>query len=415
MGFARSATRKKRANIGLSNGDDETFQPAPLPIDADGFIVSFHVDQKENILTFFEKHGVVAVANVLTDEQCERSVDEVWLFLREICCPTIERHKPETWGQGWPSLANLGLLGGERWLYPQACDNRQNPSVYQVFRTLLGDEELIVNITPAGLMRPTKDVFFPSLNRTEDRKEWKTKANWLHLDMNPLTGRASTYGFEHVAEGPFEGSVGGWAAQRKSTNNGIRRKKLQGILALDDCREQDGGFHAVPGFQHFIRTWTKENQALCLEANRGSDPTAVQTHEDDSIRDHIQRMPIRKGSLLVWDSRLPHGNFPNDSNRMRIVQYLDMAPDSDEAVRPFPLSRDDLPEDFQLTKLGKKLYGFQPWESTGAKKRFREERNQAVLDQAEYERTVRAQMKALHQANELQKKSKSHICMVHRF
>ena len=326
MGNTDSLVGGKRSNISLSNGDNETFQPAPLPVDADGFIVSFHVDQKEEILTFFEKHGVVVVANVLTDEQCERSVDEVWLLLQEMHHPNLERDKPETWSKGWPSFSHIGILGNDRWLYPQACDNRQNPNVYQVFRTLLGDEELIVNITRAGLMRPTKDVFFPSLNRTEDRKEWKTKPDWLHLDMNPLTGRASTYGFEHVAEGHFDGSVGGWAAQRKSTNNSMRTRKLQGILALDDCREQDGGFHAVPGFQHFIRTWTKENQASCLNANKGADPTTVQIPEDDSIRDHIQRMPMRKGSLLVWDSQLPHGNFPNDSSHMRIVQYLHMAP-----------------------------------------------------------------------------------------
>ncbi|CAF3729317.1 unnamed protein product [Rotaria sp. Silwood1] len=66
-------------------------------------------------------------------------------------------------------------------------------------------------------------------------------------------------------------------------------------------------------------------------------------------------MPIRKGSLLVWDTRLPHGNYPNNSNQMRIIQYLHMAPIADEALRPFPLSKEDLPEAFQLTDLGEKF------------------------------------------------------------
>jgi hypothetical protein len=105
-------------------------------------------------------------------------------------------------------------------------------------------------------------------------------------------------------------------------------------------------------------------------------------------------MPIRKGSLLIWDSRLPHGNFPNNSNSMRIVQYLHMAPVADEAIRSYPLSKDDLPSEFRLTDLGKKLYGFKPWESDLAKKRFREERNERVLQQADYERQVRSVMKA---------------------
>ncbi len=104
----------------------------------------------------------------------------------------------------------------------------------------------------------------------------------------------------------------------------MRVRKLQAILALVDCREEDGGFHAVPGFQHYIATWAKENEQLCIRSNQGEDPTTVQIPEDDPIREHIQHMPIRKGSLLVWNSCLPHGNYPNNSNRMRIIQYLHM-------------------------------------------------------------------------------------------
>lgn len=47
----------KPLKIHLSSGDDETFHAAPLPVDNDGFIVSFNVEQQEEILTFFEKHG----------------------------------------------------------------------------------------------------------------------------------------------------------------------------------------------------------------------------------------------------------------------------------------------------------------------------------------------------------------------
>ncbi|CAF0880201.1 unnamed protein product [Adineta steineri] len=375
MGNTESNSLIKSANIHLSPGNDEIFHPAPLPLDSDGFIISFNVEQQEEILTFFEKHGVVVVSNVLTDEQCQRSVDEVWLFLQEMYNRDIDRNKPDTWSFGWPSFSKMGIVGNE------------------LFRTLLGENELIVNITRAGLMRPTKNIFFSSLNKTEDREEWKTISEWLHLDMNPLTGRATTYGFEHVGEGHFDSSKDPDAAINNPINNGMRIRKLQGILALADCREEDGGFHAVPGFQHFIETWTKQNKQICIDANESGDPTTVQIPQDDPIRQYIQRMPIRKGSLLVWDSRLPHGNFPNNSSSMRIVQYLHMAPVNDEAIRPFPLSKDDLPSTFHLTDLGKKLYGFKSWESNIAKKRFREERNPQVLERAQYERNVRNVMK----------------------
>ncbi|CAF1127881.1 unnamed protein product [Adineta ricciae] len=394
MGNTQSSTILNLPKIHLSNGNDEIFRPAPLPLDQDGFIVSFTVDQQNEMLEFFEKHGVVVVSNVLPNEQCQCSVDEVWLFLRDMCNRNIEPDKPESWIKGWPNFSKFGILGNDRWLYPQACDNRQNPNIYQVFRTLLGEHELTVNITRAGMMRPTKNIYFPSTNQTEDRDDWKTISEWLHLDMNPLTGRSTTFGFESVAEGHFDSSSDPSTAQIKSTNNGMRVRKLQGILALVDCREEDGGFHAVPGFQHFIQTWTKKNQQLCIDANQSGDPTTVQIPKDDPIRQYIQRMPIRKGSLLVWDSRLPHGNFPNNSNQMRIVQYLHMAPISDEAIRPYPLTKEDLPSEFHLSELGEKLYGFKSWESSLAKKRFREERNSRVLETANFERQVRTVMKS---------------------
>ncbi|CAM4790776.1 unnamed protein product [Rotaria magnacalcarata] len=242
-----------------------------------------------------------------------------------------------------------------------------------------------------------KKYSFSTRNEFEDRENWKTKSDWLHLDMNPLTGRATTYRFEHVAEGPFDNSNDPLDVQNQSTHNGMRKWKLQVILALDDCCEEDGGFHAVPGFQNYIATWKKENQQLYIDTNKGGDPTAVQIPIDDPIRQHMQRMPIRKGSLLVWDSRLPHGNYPNNSNHMRIIQYLHMAPITDEALRSLPLKEQDLQETFQLAELGKRLYGFKPWDSIYARTRFREKRNQRVLEQVEFERQLRNELKTQFQ------------------
>ncbi len=148
--------------------------------------------------------------------------------------------------------------------------------------------------------------------------------------------------------------------------------------------------------QHKITIWAKENEQICLRSNRSTDPTTVQIPVNDPIREHIQRMPIQKESLLVWDSHLPHGNYPNNSNRMRIIQYLHMAPVADEALRPFPLTKEDLPETFQLTELGEKLYGFKSWESIDAQKRLQEARTSLVSDQANYERCVRNEMKKVN-------------------
>ena len=83
--------------IHLSSGDDEIFQPALLPVDSDGFIMAHNIDQEDEIFKFFEKHGVVVVAHVLTHEKCQRSVNDVWRFLQEMFNPDIQPDQPDTW------------------------------------------------------------------------------------------------------------------------------------------------------------------------------------------------------------------------------------------------------------------------------------------------------------------------------
>ena len=40
------------------------------------------------------------------------------------------------------------------------------------------------------------------------------------------------------------------------------------------------------------------------------------------LNDRTVKVLMPKGSLLVWDSRLPHQNFPNQSSGFRMVLYL---------------------------------------------------------------------------------------------
>lgn|SRR5690606_20495236 len=60
----------------------------------------------------------------------------------------------------------------------------------------------------------------------------------LHLDMNPYTQYTSSYGFTD---------------KELEYGNSEEVLKVQGILALVDCSEKDGGFHAVPGFHKHIK------------------------------------------------------------------------------------------------------------------------------------------------------------------
>jgi hypothetical protein len=75
---------------------------------------------------------------------------------------------------------------------------------------------------------------------------------------------------------PFLSNTGKWTRTQEGSdykyedfiieNNGSKNrtgkdKKMQGLLALVDSREDDGGFCCVPGFHRNVATWAKHTEA----------------------------------------------------------------------------------------------------------------------------------------------------------
>lgn len=189
---------------------------------------SFSLDQEQHIRDFFDKYGLVVIADVLSPEACDASVAELWDFL-ERHCKGLCRDDVRTW-EKWPSLSKLGILGNHFVLSPQFCENRQNPRVHRAFELLFGTEKLHVNVGRASAMRPTRDIQWPdTATHTEgeqshlvDKPEWRSKegVDWLHWDMNPFTGATSTFT---------------WAVKDINANRGYDQLATQAVLALSDC------------------------------------------------------------------------------------------------------------------------------------------------------------------------------------
>ncbi len=80
---------------------------------------------------------------------------------------------------------------------------------------------------------------------------------------------------------------------------------------------------------------------------------------DDILMNNLQKIPMKKGCLLIWNSLLFHGNHPNFSANWRGVQYIRMLPIKNDL---YPYSAlfpkiDQYPSTFKMTTLGKKLFG----------------------------------------------------------
>jgi len=170
-----------------------------------------------------------------------------------------------------------------------------------------------------------------------DKIEWKTIENWIHLDCNPLTGLCSLAGFEY---------------ERKKIDleNSL---VVQGLITLTDAKEEDGGFHCVPGFHKYTKLWVESLKSSSVGSEN------VQVSQDDKlIHDNIQKIPMRQGSVLIWNTLLLHGNYPNNSPNFRAVQYCRMAAHS--YFRPL-ITDPDCYGDIEVSPLGKKLFGLEEW------------------------------------------------------
>lgn len=339
---------------------DHDFHPPSLPLDHEGFVRSFSVQEEASIRAFFDEFGLVVVRDAIGSNECERSVTEMWDLL-ERQCPGIDRNDPRTW-EAWTSLSKLGFVGNTFVLSPQWCANRQAEAVHRAHAILFGTDRLRVNIGRASAMRPTRRVVLPQkpgvdgeeglAEEVVDKPEWKTLAGgrWLHWDMNVFTGGRSAFS---------------WRLHDPLANRGYDRLHTQGALALSDCRVQDGGFFCVPGTHRIVRGWANANggavEDRCIHSPESSGQ--VPLPKDDPLAALGVPVPLRAGSLLIWNSSLLHCNYPNDSERMRLVQYVQMIPDDDPAFGPLFTDINLLPptSQFELTPLGERLYGFAPW------------------------------------------------------
>lgn len=233
--------------------------------------------------------------------------------------------EPETWDVPAAALAT--------WAHQAQWDIRQSPRLHALFAELWRSEALVVSQDGLGYKPPVDAV--PDA-RADSESLISAHGLALHWDLDPREAR-------HL---------------------------YQGVLYLTDVGPEDGPFCGVPGLFADLAGWL------------GRHPDA-QTNGDELL--DLEGHPVvevcgRAGDLVLFDSRLPHGNRTNHGKRPRLVQYVSMFPagfwgerrqDHAELYRtgmanpayrwkvgwdepaPWPPAK--------LTPLSRKLAGLDPW------------------------------------------------------
>jgi hypothetical protein len=88
------------------------------PLDSEGYVQSFSLNEKEEYLKFFGKYGFVIVRDVISDECAKQSIEDIWDIVELQKCfdeedghvrNIVSRDDISTW-EYWPGLRDLGLL-----------------------------------------------------------------------------------------------------------------------------------------------------------------------------------------------------------------------------------------------------------------------------------------------------------------
>ena len=339
-----------------------------LPFDDDGFVTSFDVvdDNKELIQNFFDKYGLVVINTNITQNELDKSIQETFDYIEEMF-PKFKRNDTSTYDSIVGLSQRLGMIGNLPVMKEQICKNRVNESIYKGYSWILNDNDIFTNCGRVGYMRATKDI---NINgEIMDKPEWKTLDGnkWLHVDMDPITNHGTPYGF--VSKQFYDENMKIYRDWKHKAFDEYTKCRVQGILALKDCNLNDGGFQCVVGFHKIMNTiWMDK-----MGKNRIKKDTIshrYQFNSEDPILKYVTKCPIKKGSLLVWNSKLPHNNYSNNSNQPRIVQYIKYARHDDCGISYVPFNKQvkgpwgtwipvtlTLPFDInELNDLGKKIY-----------------------------------------------------------
>jgi len=275
---------------------------------------------------FWLHNGYIVIKNAISRVQAQKTADFLWEFEEKDPLNAATWYTQARAEMQMKELQGTGMV--EVYNHQLLWENRQTKRVYDAFVDIWGTEKLWTTIDRANLNFPIRKGF-----------EYK---GFIHWDYDPET----------------------------------KPQNVQGVLALADQTDTEmGGFQCIPWLFRNYDTWKQ------------SQPKDRNRYQPDisGLEQHIVKVPLEAGDLLIFNSLEPHGIRPNNSNdKVRIAQYISMMPAEEEnqtlkewriqswknRVAPEGHAFPGDPRNWEQTKyqtaqlsaLGEKLLGARSWE-----------------------------------------------------
>jgi len=205
----------------------------------------------------------------------------------------------------WSLLQEDGFF--DIWNTPTYNEIRQNPMLYSIWAQLLKNPKLTIGMDRVCMKPP---AWIETKHLSEDnkevviKKEWKQTEFLIHNDMNL------------------------WD---------LSQTKYQGGLALSDCAVGQGGFRCIPRFHKLSKIKTyRENYELGKFTSTQQPPpkgSFVYFLDNTIIAQETIEIPMEKGDFVIWNSRLPHANSINTTNKWRLQAFIRFVPCNKEFIR----------------------------------------------------------------------------------
>lgn len=281
----------------------------------DRYIMSFPLEQEDEIRRFFDDFGFVVIENVLSPGDCQECLDDLFGMLERTS--DYRRNEPKTWHK-WPKKghATFGVPQLLSHFTPTLLKMRAKETTRHAFALLHGTDDLVCSNDRYLLGRPTKH---PGLG-PNGRKDFQRKPS-MHIDLQPWIFMGKN---DRKYRVPNYRSPKDWIHENNICYQSQGRH-LQGIMNLTDSRDEvDGGNLQLAGFVHYFKQfWSNLKDPGDTSGSLKLDKDPWQWVEECAT--HVT---MRPGSIVIWDNMQVHGGKDNQGTRFRAVFALKMTPRS---------------------------------------------------------------------------------------